>query len=141
MFFLTGNRFPLLPLPDPRADVTDGGGGGGASWGVTNGGRFDLLIKSGPRDMSSSDCDVVLVVADAGDVGDVGSVPEPDVDADADADAPDVAVAVAAAAAAAAAPADICETRVRLWLLLNPVSFHFSETICDRDLVYAVRMQ
>lgn len=137
MFFLTGSRFPLLPLPaDPRADVTDGGGGGGACWGVTNGGRFDLLIKSGPRDMSSSDCDVVLVV---GDAGDVGSAPEPDVDADAD--APDVAVAVAAAAAAAAAaPADICETRVRLWLLLNPVSFHFSETICDRDLVYAVRM-
>lgn len=133
MFFLTGSRFPLLL--DPRADVTDGGGGGGASWGVTNGGRFDLLIKSGTRDMSSSDCDVVFVV---GDAANVGSAPEPDVDADTDADAPDVAVA--AAAAAAAAPADICETRVRLWLLLNPVSFHFSETICDRDLVYAVRM-
>lgn len=101
----------MPPLELAVAVSTDGGGG------VTHvgaAGKLDLLIKSGPRAISSK------AWTCCGGCG-FG------------------AVAVAAVPVPVPAPdPDICETMVRLWLLLNPVSFHFSETKNDRDLVLVV---
>lgn len=109
MFFLVGNRCWLFrsELLAPLAIAVRTEGGGGV--------RFDLLIRSGPRDNSSRDDGVVTVTVSACTTPDTDPVPVP------------------------VAPPDIWETMVRLWLLLNPVSFHFSETNLNRDLVESSR--
>jgi len=108
----------LLPLG--VAVRTEGGGGVAAG-----SGRFDLLIRSGGALDSISK-------AWAGWLSGVGlctvGVPADD----------GVPVPVAAPVPVPVPP-DIWDTMVRLWLLLNPVSFHFSETKNDRDLVHVVR--
>lgn len=80
-------------------------GGGG---GIT----FDLFIRSGPRDISSRAGGVTVAVSGC-------TTPDP----------------VPVPVPVPVAPPDTWETMVRLWLLLNPVSFHFSETNLNRDLV------